>query len=92
MSDGFWTMVGVVLPVLIVQMFQYLSARKIAAKSEADRREIKAQVSEVRDHLSTVSMSKQETVQLIAGAERQNVVKGIEIGKQQASAPMPLGK
>jgi len=91
-SDGFWTMVGVVLPVLIVQVFQYLAVKKNAAKSEADRQEIKAQVCEVKDRIETVSMTKQDIDRQIAGAERQNIVAGIEIGKQQASGSMPLGK
>ncbi len=92
MSDQFYMMLGVVLPVLIVQGFQYLATRKNARKSEADRDEIKSEVGKVRDHLNTVSMSREETSLLIAGAERQNVAKGIEIGKQQATGSMQIGK
>lgn len=92
MGDGFWTMLGVVLPVLIVQGFQYVATVKNAKKSEASREDIKAQICEVRDHVSTIATTKAETATLIAGAERQNVSKGIEIGKQQATRPGPLGE
>jgi len=97
MSEGFWTMVGVVLPVLIVQIFQYLATRKNAKQSETARNEIKAQVCEVAakvdentqlTHQNTMSM---ETARLMAaGAERNGVVVGIEIGKKQATGPAPL--
>jgi uncharacterized protein YpmB len=92
MSDQFYIMLGVVLPVLIVQGFQFLQQSRNAKKSEAARDEIKAQVAEVKDHLSTIATTKAEVQQQIAGAERQNVAKGIEIGKQQATGPAPLGK
>lgn len=92
MSDGFWTMLGVVLPVLIVQIFQYISARRTAAKSEADRLEIKQNVAQVRDRIETVTLSKEDMELLMKGRERELVTKGIEEGRRQATAPAPLDK
>jgi ABC-type transport system involved in cytochrome bd biosynthesis fused ATPase/permease subunit len=92
MSDQFWMMLGVVLPVLIVQVFQYLATRKNARESAAGREEIKAKVTEVAAGLDTIKTDKTAVDLMIAGAERKNIAAGIEIGKQQASGPMPLGK
>lgn len=90
MSEGFWTMIGVVLPVLIVQAFQFLQSERNNKKSTADREEIKAQVCEVRDRVETIRTTKDEVQTMIAGAERRNVTRGIEIGKQQATGPAEL--
>lgn len=90
MPDSFWTMVGIVAPVLIMQVFQYLTTVRNAKKSEAGREEIKAKVAEVQSHVETIQISKAETQQMIAGAERQNIKAGIEIGKSQSSGPAPL--
>ena len=54
MTDSFWAMIGVVLPVLIVQIFQYLAIQRNAKKSEASRVDIKAQVCEVAAHINTI--------------------------------------
>lgn len=92
MSDQFWIMLGVVLPVLIVQVFQYLATRNAAKKSAQGREEIKAQVSAVAAGLDTIKTDKASVELMIAGAERKNIAAGIEIGKQQATGPTPLGK
>ena len=89
-TDGFWTMVGVVLPVLIVQIFQYLATRKNAKASEKGREDIKAQVCEVRDQIDTIKLTKDEIDTIMKGRERQLVSMGIEEGKRQATSPMPL--
>lgn len=90
MSDGFWTMVGVVAPVLIVQIFQYLAIRRNAKKSEAGREEIRTQVCEVAANLDNIKTDKKTVELMIAGAERQHIAAGIEIGKKQATGPSPL--
>ena len=91
MSDQFWIMIGVVAPVFIVQIFQYLTTQANAKKSEADREVIKSQIADVHKHVETIQMTKDDTERMIAGAERQNIKAGIEIGKAQASGPAPLG-
>jgi len=95
MSDAFWTMVGVVLPVFILQVFQFLAAQRNSRDSKAGREEIKAQVCEVKDHLATVSMqavrSQEEIVMAHKAGEREGFVGGIEVGKRQATAPAELG-
>jgi hypothetical protein len=80
-----------VAPVFIVQVFQYLTMLKNAKKSEAGREAIKAQVSEVKNDLATIQTTKDDVRLLIAGAERENIKAGIEIGKAQSSGPAPLG-
>jgi cell division protein FtsB len=91
MPDSFWVMVGIVAPVLIMQVFQYLTMRANAKKSETDRTLIKQQIADVHDHVETIKTTKEETERMIAGAERQNIKAGIEIGKAQSSGPAPLG-
>lgn len=92
MPDSFWMMVGIVAPVLIVQVFQFLQSARNNKKSSADRDEIKAQVCEVRDRVETIRTTKSEIEQQIAGAERGNVVRGMEIQRQRDTAPAPLEK
>lgn len=67
-------------------LLAYLNSRK----SNAAREEIKAQVCEVRDRVETIRTTKDEVQTMIAGAERRNVSRGIEIGKQQATGPAEL--
>lgn len=91
-------MVGVVLPVLIVQVFQYMTVRKNNRQAATDRQDIKAQVCEVAakveentqlTHQNTLSMQAAEL--MILGAERKGTVQGMEIERRRNTGPAPLG-
>lgn len=102
MSDQFWLMLSAVgvatLPVLIVQVFQWLTAKRNAKLSAAERAAIRAEVRSMKDHLTTQELKKKDIDRLVAGAERQGYVGGIEVGKRQATGPggltdfNPIGK
>lgn len=100
MSDQFWMMLGVVLPVLIVQVFQYIAAKRNAEKAAIGREEIKAQVCEVKDAALATKQelsakvdavtdvavrSRHEITQAFQAGERAGYVGGIEVGIQQAT-------
>lgn len=94
MSDAFYTMLGIVLPIVIVQGVQVWQTSRNAKKSEAGREEIKAQVSEVKDHLETVKMqavrSKEELDMARTAGVREGYVGGIEEGRKQSTGPGAL--
>lgn len=62
-----------------------------AKQAKKAREEIKAQLAENTRMTETGVFTKEHAELMIAGAERANVSKGIEIGKQQATGPAPLG-
>ena len=94
MSDAFYSMLGIVLPILIVQLVQVWQNSQNAKKSEAGRDEIKASVAEVKDHIETIKMkavrSKEEVSMARAAGQREGYVGGISEGKRQATGPGAL--
>lgn len=94
MWEGFWPMLGIVLPVLIVQYFQYKQSERNNKQSSEDRKKLKAQICEVKDHLDTVGIkavrSQNEVDMAHRAGQRAGYVDGIEIGKQQATGHGPL--
>ena len=90
MTDGFWTMIGVVAPVLIIQVFQFLSSWMANKKANVSREELKSSVAEVKDQIDTVKMHAEQVNLLVKGAERKGFEGGIEVGKQQSTGPTPL--
>lgn len=49
-------------------------------------------VSELKDHIQTIGMTKEHAELMIVGAERRNMVRGMEIERTRNTGPMPLGK
>lgn len=76
MSDSFWVMVGVVAPVLIVQVFQYLATRKNEAKA-VERQEV-AQIErkEMKDKVGDLSVKVDDLHQTTQAILTANTVPG----------------
>ena len=47
MTEGFWAMLAIVVPVVVVQVFNYLTVRHHAKKIEHSHAEIKTEVAKV---------------------------------------------
>lgn len=84
MTDAFYTMLGIVLPIVIVQGVQVWQTSRNAKAAKVGREEIKAQVCEVKDQIDTVRLTKDEMHMIMQGRERQIMVEGIAIGKRQS--------
>lgn len=51
-----------------------------------------AKVGELKNHIDTIGMTKEQAELMIVGAERRNMVRGMEIERTRNTGPMPLGK
>lgn len=88
MSAEFWSMVAVVAPVFIVQVFQYLTMLRNAKKAEQDR---EALAHELRTNTSITRANKITKDDMEAhGAGRERL--GFIEGQRRATGSMPLGK
>lgn len=92
MSDGFWASLhlDILWPILVPQLLLMLKQWWDARVAKKAREEIKCKVDENTAMTETSILKKEHVDLMIAGAERQNISKGIEIGKKQATVPGDL--